>query len=146
MLWLTRLTRLPLRQYVAPVTKYDRHGYKPRVRWLVATKKGVYVLDVHDKPKLKDRFSLENVQLTVTAVNDQLLLLKKASPDKNGKGKEKVRLKLRLLFGLKRSSVCCWSGKPGSVISSLDLYGLICGTVVELVSTSAAFIRYLPPV
>ncbi|KAF0288631.1 Myosin-IB [Amphibalanus amphitrite] len=74
-------------KYVAPVTKYDRHGYKPRARWIVATKRGVYVLDVHDKPKLKDRFALENVQLTVTAESDQLLLLKKVAPDQNGKEK-----------------------------------------------------------
>ncbi|XP_037091688.1 unconventional myosin IC-like [Pollicipes pollicipes] len=74
-------------KYVTPVTKYDRHGYKPRQRWLVATKQGVYVLDVHDKPKLKDRFTLNNLQLTMTSVSDQLLLLKKQQAEQNGKEK-----------------------------------------------------------
>jgi len=74
-------------KYVTPVTKYDRHGYKPRTRWAVVTRQGVYVLDVHDKPKLKDRFAFDKLSLTVTAVKDQLLLLKKQQAEPNGKEK-----------------------------------------------------------
>jgi myosin-1 len=58
------------------VTKYDRHGYKPRERALVLTNKRLYVLDGKDF-KLKHNLQLDILQeVVVTSESDNLLLLR----------------------------------------------------------------------
>jgi myosin-1 len=58
------------------VTKYDRHGYKPRERALLLTNKYLYVLDGKTF-KLKHNLQLDILQeLAVTSASDNLLLLR----------------------------------------------------------------------
>jgi myosin-1 len=58
------------------VTKYDRHGYKPRERVLLLTNKRLYVLDGKTF-KLKHNLQLDILQeLVVTSETDNLLLLR----------------------------------------------------------------------
>jgi myosin-1 len=63
-------------QYSTTVTKYDRHGYKPRERVLVLTNKHLYVLDGKTF-KLKHNLGLDILQeMVITTESDNLLLLR----------------------------------------------------------------------
>lgn len=63
-------------QYATTVTKYDRHGYKPRERVLMLTNKHLYVLDGKTF-KLKHNLGLDMLQeMVVTTESDNLLLLR----------------------------------------------------------------------
>lgn len=58
------------------MTKYDRHGYKPRERALLLTSKCLYVLDGKTF-KLKHNLQLDILQeIVVTGESDNLLLLR----------------------------------------------------------------------
>ncbi|KAG1678721.1 Myosin-IB [Nymphon striatum] len=74
------------------VTKYDRHGYKSRTRILILTNVAIYLLE--DKEfKLKHRFLLKDITgLTVSNLNDGLLLLR--IPDDMKKDKTVRHLQL----------------------------------------------------
>lgn len=74
-------------EYVAPVIKYDRHGYKTRSRILLLTKQAVYILDIKKTLKLKHRLIYESInELVVTGESDNLLIIR-ISPDlKKDKG------------------------------------------------------------
>uniref|UniRef100_T1J6G9 Myosin motor domain-containing protein n=1 Tax=Strigamia maritima TaxID=126957 RepID=T1J6G9_STRMM len=62
--------------YSCPVTKYDRHGYKPRERILVLTNTALYILEAKDC-KLKHRLTYNNISgLSVTQLNDGLLIIR----------------------------------------------------------------------
>lgn len=64
-------------QYVTPVVKYDRHGYKPRERVLILTEKAVYILDTIKTFKLKHRLPYESITgLVVTGESDNLLIVR----------------------------------------------------------------------
>jgi len=58
------------------VTKYDRHGYKPRERALLLTNKCLYVLDGKNFAQKHD-LQLDILQeMVVTSESDNLLLLR----------------------------------------------------------------------
>lgn len=72
--------------YSTTVTKYDRHGYKPRERVLILTNKHLYVLDGKTF-KLKHNLGLDILQeLVVTTESDNLLLLRIPPEYKKDKG------------------------------------------------------------
>ncbi|XP_015186299.1 PREDICTED: myosin-IB isoform X3 [Polistes dominula] len=74
-------------EYAAPVTKYDRHGYKTRDRILLLTKQAVYILEMKKTLKLKHRLPYDHIdEVVVTGESDNLLILR-ISPDlKKDKG------------------------------------------------------------
>lgn len=58
------------------MTKYDRHGYKPRERVLVVTDDALYLLEGRTF-KLKHRLAFQSLQeVAVTAESDTFLLLR----------------------------------------------------------------------
>lgn len=72
--------------YSTSVTKYDRHGYKPRERALLLTSKCLYVLDGKTF-KLKHNLQLDILQeIVVTGESDNLLLLRIPPEYKKDKG------------------------------------------------------------
>lgn len=58
--------------------KYDRRGYKPRDRSLIASDKALYVLDASGRKtyKLKHRLPLDKLTVVVTNETDSLILIK----------------------------------------------------------------------
>jgi len=69
-----------------PVTKYDRHGYKPRDRYLVLTGAALYLLDVKDCKK-KHRLTFDDITaITVTNGKDDLMLIRLPETAKKDKG------------------------------------------------------------
>lgn len=76
-------------QYSSSVTKYDRHGYKPRQRALLVTDKNVYLLDGKTF-KTKHRLSHSSItEIVVTSETDSLLLVRIPAELK----KDKVRIR-----------------------------------------------------
>lgn len=68
------------------VTKFDRHGYKPRDRFLVVTNSAVYLLDAKDC-KAKHRLAFGDViDITVTTGKDNLVLVRLPESAKKDKG------------------------------------------------------------
>lgn len=65
-------------QYSCEAVKYDRRGYKPRERALIASDKALYVLDAAGRKtyKLKHRLPLEKLRVIVTNESDSLVLIK----------------------------------------------------------------------
>ena len=73
-------------QYTVPVTKFDRHGYKPRDRYLVLTNASVYVLDAKDC-KVKHCLSFNTISgVSITQGNDNLILVRIPGDSKKDKG------------------------------------------------------------
>lgn len=72
--------------YCIQVTKYDRHGYKPRARILVLTNFSIYILDQKDF-KLKHRLSLKDITgIHVSNLTDGLMILRIPAELKKDKG------------------------------------------------------------
>ncbi|KFM62967.1 hypothetical protein X975_18401, partial [Stegodyphus mimosarum] len=72
--------------YMLPVTKYDRHGYKPRPRVLVVTKESLYLLDGRNL-KLKQQISLDNLKgIYVSNYADGFAILNLLCTSKKEKG------------------------------------------------------------
>ncbi|XP_045023570.1 LOW QUALITY PROTEIN: unconventional myosin IC-like [Daphnia magna] len=72
--------------YSAPVTKFDRHGYKARERFLALTKAAVYLLDAKDC-KVKHRLTFNDITgITVTNSQDNLIVVRIPEDDKKDKG------------------------------------------------------------
>lgn len=65
-------------QYSCAAVKYDRRGYKPRARALLASDAALYVLDAASRKtfKLKHRLPLDKLRVVVTNENDELVLIK----------------------------------------------------------------------
>lgn len=65
-------------QYSSEAVKYDRRGYKPRERALLASDKALYVLDAAGRKtfKLKHRLPLDKLRVIVTNETDSLILVK----------------------------------------------------------------------
>ncbi|XP_019878612.1 unconventional myosin IC isoform X2 [Aethina tumida] len=61
--------------YVCEVTKFDRHGYKPRKRYILVTSKSFYVLDVTKQLKVKHQLPLKDLKFSITPENDKMLLV-----------------------------------------------------------------------
>jgi len=82
-----QITRFSSLQYSIKVTKFDRHGYESRDRYLVLTNAAVYLLDVKDC-KIKHRLTFADIAgITVTNGNDNLLLIRLAEASiKTNKG------------------------------------------------------------
>lgn len=58
------------------MTKYDRHGYKPRERILTLSNQAIYLHDAKDM-KLKHKILLKDLTgMTITNMGDGLLLLR----------------------------------------------------------------------
>ncbi|XP_048478321.1 unconventional myosin IC isoform X1 [Plutella xylostella] len=74
--------------YSSEAIKYDRRGYKPRERALVASDKALYVLDATGRKtyKLKHRLPLEKLRVVVTNESDSLILVKIPPELKKDKG------------------------------------------------------------
>ncbi|KAJ9584129.1 hypothetical protein L9F63_021538, partial [Diploptera punctata] len=72
--------------YSTSVTKYDRHGYKPRERALLLTNKHLFVLDGKTF-KIKHSLGFDIVQeIVVTTESDNLLLVRIPPEYKKDKG------------------------------------------------------------
>ncbi|XP_028159823.1 unconventional myosin IC isoform X1 [Ostrinia furnacalis] len=74
--------------YSCEAVKYDRRGYKPRERALLASDKALYVLDAAGRKtyKLKHRLPLDKLRVVVTNETDSLLLIKIPQELKKDKG------------------------------------------------------------
>ncbi|XP_073956777.1 unconventional myosin IC-like isoform X1 [Choristoneura fumiferana] len=74
--------------YSSEAVKYDRRGYKPRERALLASDKALYVLDAAGRKtfKLKHRLPLDKLRVIVTNETDSLILVKIPQELKKDKG------------------------------------------------------------
>lgn len=74
--------------YSSEAIKYDRRGYKPRERALLASDKALYVLDAAGRKtfKLKHRLPLDKLRVIVTNETDSLVLIKIPQELKKDKG------------------------------------------------------------
>ncbi|KAI5635816.1 myosin head (motor domain) domain-containing protein [Phthorimaea operculella] len=74
--------------YSCEAVKYDRRGYKPRERALLASDKALYVLDAAGRKtyKLKHRLPLDKLTVVVTNESDGLVLIKIPQELKKDKG------------------------------------------------------------
>ncbi|CAG9786936.1 unnamed protein product [Diatraea saccharalis] len=74
--------------YSCEVVKYDRRGYKPRERTLLASDKALYVLDACGRKtyRLKHRLPLDKLRVVLTNESDGLLLIKIPQDLKKDKG------------------------------------------------------------
>lgn len=74
--------------YSCEAVKYDRRGYKPRDRALLASNKALYVLDAANRKtyKLKHRLPLDKLKVVVTNESDSLILIKIPQELKKDKG------------------------------------------------------------
>ncbi|XP_037294440.1 unconventional myosin IC isoform X2 [Manduca sexta] len=74
--------------YSCEAVKYDRRGYKPRDRSLLASDKALYVLDASGRKtfKLKHRLPLDKLRVVITNESDSLLLIKIPQDLKKDKG------------------------------------------------------------
>ncbi|CAH2095894.1 unnamed protein product [Euphydryas editha] len=74
--------------YSCAAVKYDRRGYKPRARALLASDAALYVLDAASRKtfKLKHRLPLDKMRVVVTNENDELVLIKIPQELKKDKG------------------------------------------------------------
>ena len=68
------------------MTKFDRHGYKPRERVFALTDTALYILDAKDG-KIKHRLTYNSIAgITVTNEIDNLILVKVPENSKKDKG------------------------------------------------------------
>ncbi|XP_072949566.1 unconventional myosin IC isoform X2 [Epargyreus clarus] len=74
--------------YSCEAVKYDRRGYKPRERALLASDRALYVLDAAARKtyKLKHRLPLDKLRVVVTNETDSLVLIKIPQELKKDKG------------------------------------------------------------
>jgi len=72
-------------RYTAPVTKYDRRGYKARDRFFLLTDRALYLLDGKTY-KQKHRLPLDKIDFCVTNVRDSLMLVRIPMELKKDKG------------------------------------------------------------
>ncbi|XP_017477184.1 PREDICTED: myosin-IB isoform X2 [Rhagoletis zephyria] len=72
-------------KYASPCTKFDRHGYKPRERFVVLSNKALYVLDGKSY-KQKHRLPLEKIDFVTTNHSDSLLVIRIPLELKKDKG------------------------------------------------------------
>ncbi|XP_049873602.1 unconventional myosin IC isoform X2 [Pectinophora gossypiella] len=74
--------------YSCEAVKYDRRGYKPRARSLLASDKALYVLDAAGRKtyKLKHRLPFDKLRVVVTNESDSLILIKIPQELKKDKG------------------------------------------------------------
>ncbi|XP_030385777.1 unconventional myosin IC isoform X2 [Scaptodrosophila lebanonensis] len=72
-------------KYQSPCTKFDRHGYKSRERFILLSNKAVYVLDAKTY-KQKHRLPLEKIDFTLTNHNDDLMVIRIPLDLKKDKG------------------------------------------------------------
>ncbi|XP_061383867.1 unconventional myosin IC isoform X2 [Danaus plexippus] len=74
--------------YSCEAVKYDRRGYKPRPRSLVASDAALYVLDAGSRKmfKVKHRLPLDKLRVVLTNESDGLLLVKIPQDLKKDKG------------------------------------------------------------
>lgn len=72
-------------RYAAPVTKYDRRGYKPRDRFFLLSDRALYLLDGKTY-KQKHRLPLDKIDFCVTNVRDSLMLVRIPMELKKDKG------------------------------------------------------------
>lgn len=62
--------------YSIQITKYDRHGYKPRARILLLTNAALYILDEKDmKPKHRLPYKVIT-SISTSNLSDGLLIIK----------------------------------------------------------------------
>jgi len=72
--------------YTVPVTKFDRHGYKPRERVLCVTNCALYLLDAKDS-RIKHRLTFNTITgITVTNGMDSLILIRVPEDTTTDKG------------------------------------------------------------
>lgn len=72
-------------KYCTPCIKYDRHGYKPRDRFVLLGEKHFYMLDAKTY-KQKHKLPLDKIDFCVTNHDDNLLLVRIPPELKKDKG------------------------------------------------------------
>ncbi|ALC42993.1 Myo61F, partial [Drosophila busckii] len=72
-------------KYQSACTKFDRHGYKSRERFILLSNKAVYVLDGKSY-KQKHRLPLDKIDFTMTNHNDDLMVIRIPLELKKDKG------------------------------------------------------------
>lgn len=72
-------------KYSTSVVKYDRHGYKPRERFLLLSEKAIYLLDAKNF-KQKHRLPLDKIDFCITSENCGLMLVRIPAELKKDKG------------------------------------------------------------
>lgn len=72
-------------KYCSACTKYDRHGYKPRERFIILSNKAIYVLDGKTY-KQKHRLPLEKLDFDLTNHSDDLMVIRIPLDLKKDKG------------------------------------------------------------
>lgn len=71
--------------YVTPVIKYDRHGYKPRERFLLLGNSSLYLLDAKTY-KIKHRLPLNKIDFCVSSHKDNMMVVRIPDDLKKDKG------------------------------------------------------------
>ncbi|XP_067646670.1 unconventional myosin IC isoform X2 [Eurosta solidaginis] len=72
-------------KYASPCTKFDRHGYKPRERFVLLSNKALYVLDGKSY-KQKHRLPLDKIDFVTTNHSDSLVVIRIPLELKKDKG------------------------------------------------------------
>lgn len=72
-------------RYATYVTKYDRHGYKPRDRFFLLSDKAVYILEGKTY-KQKHRLPLDKIEFCITNENDSVMIIRIPAELKKDKG------------------------------------------------------------
>lgn len=72
-------------KYASPCVKFDRHGYKPRDRFVLLSNKAMYLLDAKTY-KQKHRLPLDKIDFVLTNHGDQLMLVRIPLDLKKDKG------------------------------------------------------------
>ncbi|XP_055902162.1 unconventional myosin IC isoform X1 [Eupeodes corollae] len=72
-------------KYSSPCVKYDRHGYKPRDRFILLSNKAIYLLDAKTY-KQKHRLPLDKIDFVLTNHSDHLMLVRIPLDLKKDKG------------------------------------------------------------
>ncbi|XP_065160823.1 unconventional myosin IC [Atheta coriaria] len=64
-------------KYSTMMTKYDRHGYKPRDRVMIITNANVYIVEIkNSSTTMKHKLQLQDISLVITSENDKMLMIK----------------------------------------------------------------------
>uniref|UniRef100_A0A3P9PAZ3 Unconventional myosin-Ih-like n=1 Tax=Poecilia reticulata TaxID=8081 RepID=A0A3P9PAZ3_POERE len=70
-------------QYGVPVVKYDRNGFRPRLRQLIFTQEAAYLVE---ETKIKQRIDFTSLKVSVSNLSDNFLILHVTCDDIKQKG------------------------------------------------------------
>ncbi|KAL5243514.1 hypothetical protein ACI65C_010924 [Semiaphis heraclei] len=126
--------------YATEVTKFDRRGYKPRVRILILTPENILIINKSDKNQnIKDQLPLEHVtSLQITSGMDNFLLIKVS--EKLEKSKGDVLLELPYLV----ECVTALSKQAPGLVEFINMQENSCMKHDMKNSKSPGFIEFIP--